>query len=184
MVMEDMLASGSDNEDIFGTGDAGQNPTNDALDGLLGSDDENAAPPAQSGGLDGMLAGSDNEDDLFGGPEPFDQPPAETGPSPALAEWERAKREEIAEIDAKNDEADAKMREEARERLNEFNKALEEGQAQRAKGNLELDEQKAASLEATGQKWEKVVSYIDFNRADLHERNVSRMKTLLLQLKH
>jgi hypothetical protein len=35
-----------------------------------------------------------------------------------------------------------------------------------------------------GNQWEKVVGFIDFNRSDLHERDVAKFKTLLLQLKH
>ena len=73
----------------------------------------------------------------------------------------------------------------SRNSLDSFNKKIAEAQEKRGKDNLAVDEQTFASLKETPQnKWERVVKYIDFNRSDLHEKDVSKMKSLLLQLKH
>ena len=163
--MEDMLASGQ-NDDLFGSEETPQEQQNSTT------------------GLDGMLAGSDNDDDLFGASAPAPAPAAEAPQSSALNDWERTKREEIAELDRKNDEADAELKNQAREKLDKFNETLRKAQESREQHNKELEEQFLAEQKSEAKSWEKVVGYIDFNRTDLHERDVSKMKTLLLQLKH
>lgn len=168
--MDDMLGSGSDNEGLF---DAPAQET----------------APAPSGGIDGMLAAGSDDEDLFGqpaaAPAAAAATPAEPAMSSALQEWERAKHAELAELDRKNDEADTQLRDQAREKLEQFNKTIREAQAKQEQHNKEVDEQTvAAQKNGSENKWETVVGYIDFNRSDLHERDVSRMKTLLLQLKH
>ena len=168
--MEDMLGSGSDNEGLF------EAPAQEQA-------------PASGGALDGMLAAGSDDEELFGAAAPAAEPAAGAAPvapaSSAVQEWERTKQAEIAELDKKNDEADAKLRDQAREKLDQFNKTIREAQEKREQHNKELDQQTVAAQKSGSQnKWETVVGYIDFNRSDLHERDVSRMKTLLLQLKH
>ena len=85
----------------------------------------------------------------------------------------------------KESQNNSEMSKKARETLDNFNKTLKESQESRAKHNLEIDEQFIQDRDSTSTKpWERVVSFIDFNRSDLHERDVQRMKSLLLQLKH
>ena len=48
--------------------------------------------------------------------------------------------------------------------------------------NKEIDDE-TLQKHGSDNKWEGVAGYIDFNRSDLHEKDVSRMKSLLLQLK-
>ena len=169
--MDDMLGSGSDNEGLF---DA---PAQEQA-------------PAATGALDGMLAAGSDDEDLFGQPAAPAAAAATAAPvdvpvSSAVQDWERAKQAELAELDKKNAEADDKLREAAREKLDQFNKTIREAQEKREQHNKELDQQTVAAQKSGSQnKWETVVGYIDFNRSDLHERDVSRMKTLLLQLKH
>jgi hypothetical protein len=80
--------------------------------------------------------------------------------------------------------AAAAQRTEASEKLAKFSATLRESQAKRAALNQEADQQKLAELEGDyDNPWEKVVKLIDFGRADLHQRDVGRMKLLLLQLK-
>lgn len=171
--MDDMLGSGSDNE------------------GLFDAPAQTAAPEA-TGGLDGMLAAGSDDEDLFGqaaapaaSSAAAAAAPVDTPASSALIEWERAKQAELAELDKKNEDADAKLREAARDKLDQFNKTIREAQEKREQHNKEIDQQTVAAQKSGSEnKWETVVGYIDFNRSDLHERDVSRMKTLLLQLKH
>ena len=158
----------------------------------LGGD--SSAPTNSKGGIDGMLADNDDDDDLFGAPqqpEPvsmqsFEQPPDDhVEQSRAIVEWEREKQAEIQKLDADQQAADEKMRSEASAKLDEHYKVLRTSQENRAHHNLEVDDEFIRSQSDEGvSKWERVVSYIDFNRGDLHERDASRMKTLLLQLKH
>lgn len=166
--MDEMLAPDG-SEDLFGE-------TNVSV--------EDQPDVVEAGGdLDAMLANDDN-DDLFANevPPPAQQPEIS---SSALIEWERTKSDEISEMDNASSQADNELRQKASESLNKFHQTLTEAQQNRAKHNKEVDEQTIADIEATGvQKWERVVSFIDFNRSDLHTRDVSKMKSLLLQLKH
>lgn len=139
-------------------------------------------------GFNDMMAKSD-EDDLFGGSEPVAAAePTMMGfaqEESALMQWENAKKQQIAEIDSADAEKDAALREEGRAASDNFYNKLQEAQEKRAQHNKEVDAQKIMSQESTSEnQWEKVVEYIDFNRTDLHEKDVSRMKSLLLQLKH
>jgi hypothetical protein len=141
------------------------------------------AGPPKSTDLDGMLAGSD-DDDLFGTAVPAAPPEQTPAPASALIAWERQKQIELGEKDSQDASKDADLRTAASGALKDFLAKLSDGQSKRAIHNKELDEQKRADLEATGNQWEKVVKFIDFNRSDLHQKDISKMKTLLLQLKH
>jgi uncharacterized protein with von Willebrand factor type A (vWA) domain len=155
--------------------------------GAPGGDDINdvvSADTVKSSGLDGMLAGSD-DDDLFGGPPAAVPPPEQSAaPQSALIAWEREKQIELREKDAQDEARSADLKAAAGSSLKDYLAKLSEAQEKRAVHNRELDDQKMADLEATGNQWEKVVKFIDFNRSDLHQRDISKMKTLLLQLKH
>jgi hypothetical protein len=111
-------------------------------------------------------------------PEPA---PSQTA---ALVAWQEQKNVELREKDAGESEANDALRATAGQSARDFLTTISASQEKRAVHNRELDEQKKADLNATGNTWEKVVKFIDFNRSDLHERDVSKMKTLLLQLKH
>ncbi|OHT14195.1 clathrin light chain A-like protein [Tritrichomonas foetus] len=168
--MDDMLAgSNNDDLDLFG---------------------EEAAPvpsQEQNEGIDAMLADND-DDDLFSAPQGApegqeSQPEAET--SSALIRWQQEKDGQLRELDANESTQNQEMQSKAKESLDRYYKNLAESQENRAKLNRETDEQSIADRDSTTtQSWEKVVKFIDFNRSDLHERDVSRMKSLLLQLKH
>ncbi|OHS97404.1 hypothetical protein TRFO_36354 [Tritrichomonas foetus] len=143
----------------------------------------NAPPPQQQSNLDDMLA-NDDDDDLFANNNSTNAPAEPEQPS-ALTAWEAKKREELAQLDAGEAKQNDTLRDEAKVALDKHFATLRNAQELRAKHNLEVDQQTIADLESTiNNKWEKTVSYIDFNRSDLHERDVSRMKSLLLQLKH
>jgi hypothetical protein len=141
-------------------------------------------PPTQSGSaLDAMLGGSDDED-LFAPPAPLQEAAPAQAPS-ALIAWQRQKDEELREKDNQDAEKSEALKNQARDSLTKFNNTVSEAQGNRATHNRELDEQKRADLEGVaGNQWEKVVKFVDFNRSDLHEKDVSKFKTLLLQLKH
>ncbi|KAH0794734.1 clathrin light chain A-like isoform X3 [Histomonas meleagridis] len=167
--MDDDLFSGSNvqgsNDNIF----SGNHSTN--VDDMLAGTN-----------VDDMLAGSDDDDLFAQAPEP--QQPQEEAKPTALVEWEKEKQAEIQQLDAKNEAADEEMKNKAKEMLNSYHSKLSEAQAKRAKNNLEVDQQFISGLEnSPNNKWEKVVSYIDFNRSDLHQKDIAKMKTLLLQLK-
>ena len=178
----------------------GQSGATSNIDNMLGGDQDDddlfgqdhppaAAQPAPEsspvgGNLDDMLTNDNDDDDLFGGApqQSFqqsqdqhhnDQPEA----SAALQQWEAKKKEEIAQLDQKEEKENEALRDEARDKLEKHLATLRNSQEMRAKQNREADQQKMADLESTvSNKWEKTVAYIDFNRGDLHERDVSRMK--------
>ncbi|OHT03418.1 Clathrin light chain [Tritrichomonas foetus] len=152
----------------------------------LNLNDNQALNADQEGGIDQMLAGGDDDDDLFGGPSqnPNDQAP-EPEQQTALVEWERKRQEEIQKIDAELSAQDEELRKQASASLDKYYKGLKESQEKRAQCNIETDQQFLSTQSNTDiPTWERVVGYIDFNRSDLHERDASRMKSLLLQLKH
>lgn len=131
-----------------------------------------------------MLVDPEQDDDLFDNQAP-EQVQPEEAPSSKLLEWEAEKNQELIQNDSANQEKDTQIRTEASEKLQTFYETLSEAQKNRAKHNLEVDQEFIADLESeSAQKWEKVVKYIDFNRTDLHERDNTKMKSLLLQLKH
>ena len=135
----------------------------------------------QDGGLEGMLAGSDDAA-LFGAQEES-QPQQETGSS-AMAQWEAEKREELKRMDETEEKANEELKKKVRDESEKFTATLRDAQEKREKQNKEIDEETAAEQKnGSENKWEGVAGYIDFNRSDLHERDVSRMKSLLLQLK-
>lgn len=141
-------------------------------------------PPADAEIDMGMLVDPEQDDDLFDNQVPEQVQPAEA-PSSKLLEWEAEKNQELTQNDSANQEKDNQIRTEASEKLQAFFETLSEAQKNRAKHNLEVDQEFIADLESeSAQKWEKVVKYIDFNRTDLHERDNTKMKSLLLQLKH
>lgn len=140
-------------------------------------------PQETSHELGDMLGGDD--DDLFGAGDPVPvQTFVDAEPS-AVAKWEQEKNAEIADRDAAEQEVDNGLKEKANAARDTFYKNLQEAQEKRHAHNKEVDEQTVSGMESTVEnQWEKVVSYIDFNRTDLHEKDVSRMKSLLLQMKH
>lgn len=162
--MEEMLAGTQDDEIFASTGQE--------------------TLPTGTSNVDQMLG--DGDDDLFDAPAAQETPASttEVATSSAVTEWERSKKDEIAELDRKNDSADEELRSEARDKLDKFNETVRQAQEKREQHNKELEEQFLAEQKSEGKSWEKVVGYIDFNRTDLHEHDVSKMKTLLLQLKH
>jgi hypothetical protein len=166
--------------DLLGEfGDEDQSASTDVL-GSVDTQNPRSPPPSA---LDAMLGGSD-DDDLFSAPAPEPVVAADQPPS-ALITWQHQKDEELREKDARDTQAAEARKAEAKESLDKFNKQLAEAQDKRAIHNRELDSQKKADLDAdSGNQWEKVVKFVDFNRSDLHERDVSKFKTLLLQLKH
>ena len=207
--MEDMLSN--QNEDIFGQDDAQQQGNgNETADDIFG-DNTGHQEPLLGGGGDASNAQDgqgDNADDIFGSPQQDQQnstdvfgaqaqgdaddiysagpaEPAEPERESALVEWQKQKDQEIAAIDAQEEKDVAEMKEKARKQLDDYNKKVDEAQAKRAKHNLDVDKETFAALNSHPEnQWESVVTYIDFNRSDLHEKDVSRMKSLLLQLKH
>jgi hypothetical protein len=130
-----------------------------------------------------MLAGSD-EDELFG-EVPQQQEVHAPVTSSAILEWEREKRQEIDARDRSEAEYVEEMKAKAKKGLAAHLALISENQTKAAKHNIEVDKQ---TLLDQGTKpdnsWERVVKYIDFNRSDLHQRDVGKMKSLLLQLKH
>jgi hypothetical protein len=131
-----------------------------------------------------MLADGD-DDDLFSGTpsQPVQTLPDQ--PQSALIAWQRAKDSELQEKDAQESQQSDSLKAQARTAADNFFKTIAESQEKRRVHNNELDAQKKADLESqTGNQWERVVKFIDFNRSDLHEREVGKFKSLLLQLKH
>jgi hypothetical protein len=167
-------------EDLLTGGDQGHQGTGDILDPF-----PNQNPTTQPGSaLDSMLADPD-DDDLFSPPAPQAQQSLPDQPVSALVAWQREKDGELQAKDAADAAKADEIKAQARASADTFFKTLEDSQQKRALHNKELDEQKLADLASqTGTQWEKVVKLIDFNRSDLHERDVAKFKSLLLQLKH
>ena len=198
------------NDDIFAQGGAAPAGSGDTADDIFG---DNAPQQVQQNSNDVLDLPEDepaggNADDIFGSGQPEQQnsadifgapaqgeaddiysagpaEPAEPERESALVEWQRQKDQEIAAIDAAEEKEIAEMKEKAKKQLDDYNKKVDEAQANRAKHNLDVDKETFETLNSHPEnQWERVVTYIDFNRADLHEKDVSRMKSLLLQLKH
>ena len=157
--------------------------------GSLQGSQQGSQPTSQ---LDDMLANDDDDDDLFTSNNNINnstnsfnanQPTEPEQPS-ALIEWKAKKNEELAKLDAEEQQKNEEIRTQAKTTLDNYYVKLHDSQEKREKHNKEVDEQTVADQQNNDNKWEKTVSYIDFNRSDLHERDVSRMKSLLLQLKH
>ncbi|EAY18688.1 hypothetical protein TVAG_062930 [Trichomonas vaginalis G3] len=178
--MESML-NDNNGDDLFGAGAA---PAG-SQDGV--AQPENIETPVENQENQEIAENTpqeqqENEDDIYAA---YNEPAAEPEKVSALVEWQEKKNVEIAQIDSKEEEDIQKMKQKANDDLAAYYKKLEEGQESRKKHNLDVDKETIASLEEKhDNQWEGVVSFIDFNRADLHVKDVSRMKTLLLQLKH
>jgi hypothetical protein len=172
--MDDLLGNLGDGQ----PDDEGQ--SGDVLGSLSGSN-----PPSQPGSaLDSMLADQD-DDDLFSAPAAPPEQPSSSQPPSALIAWQREKDAELQGKDAEEAAKADGLKAEARSAADNFVKTIADAQHKRAVHNKELDDQKKADLESqAGTQWEKVVKFIDFNRSDLHERDVAKFKSLLLQLKH
>jgi hypothetical protein len=131
-----------------------------------------------------MLADQD-DDDLFSAPAPQSGSAASLQPASALVAWQREKDEELRAKDQEEAAKADELKATARSTADNFSKTVAEAQQKRAVHNHELDEQKIADIASqTGTQWERVVKLIDFNRSDLHTRDVAKFKSLLLQLKH
>ena len=148
------------------------------MDEMLAAESQ-AVQSHQNGGLEGMLAGSDDEG-LFGAQE--QSQPQQATESSAMAQWEAEKREELKRMDETEEKANEELKKKVRDESEKFTATLRDAQEKREKQNKEIDDE---TLQKNGSdnKWEGVAGYIDFNRSDLHEKDVSRMKSLLLQLK-
>ena len=133
-------------------------------------------------GGDQMLAGDDDADELY------QQAPSGTAafaePTP-ISKWNEEKQAELLAKEAKEEEEKENLRNQSSSEIQAFLNRVDELQQKRAAQNKELDEQFVKTQEdQTIQQWERVVNQIDFNRTDLHEKDVSKMKSLLLQLKN
>ena len=136
---------------------------------------------APASGGDQMLAGDDDDEELY---QQAPAPAAAAEPTP-ISKWNEEKQAQIAIQDQKEREDMENLKNQSSSDLQAFNNKVDELQKKRAVQNKELDEQFIRSQEdETIQPWERVVNQIDFNRTDLHEKDVSKMKTLLLQLKN
>jgi hypothetical protein len=130
-----------------------------------------------------MMLADPEDDDLFSPPAPAATEPPDQ-PS-ALVAWQRQKDSELSDRDAVDSQNADDLKSQARALADSFFKTIAEAQEKRGVHNKELDDQKKADLESeAGTQWERVVKFIDFNRSDLHERDVAKFKSLLLQLKH
>jgi hypothetical protein len=134
------------------------------------------------GTVNGMLC-DDSDEDLFGSEQVAASKPPPVSSSAILA-WEEGKRREIESKDREESEVAEKLKGEASSALKTFHEKLSVAQSNRAKHNRELDAQKIAEQKKVpDNRWERVVEQIDFSRADLHVKDVSKMRSLLLQLK-
>lgn len=190
------MLSGSSAEDLFGSASqpiSSQENTAplDLTVDLPVQNSSNSATPKNSADLFAAPPQTQANDNEFGGENDAVEdiyasgPAAEPEKVSALVEWEQNRNKIIADQDDEEEKQISAMRQKASEDLSNFHKKIEEGQETRAHHNVEVDAETKAALESHPEnQWEGVVSYIDFNRSDLHEKDVSRMKGLLLQLKH
>ena len=151
-----------------------------------GSDDLfNTSPPPKT---ENKKSAPGSADGFFG--KPADNFLSNTAPQPQvqstiLVDWEKKKIQETNKLDDELLAKDKKMYEKAREELDQYFNKIKEAQEKRLEHNKEVEKAIIEELQKESQnKWETVVNYIDFNRSDLHKKDISRMKSLLLQLKH
>jgi hypothetical protein len=125
-----------------------------------------------------------SDDILFASQAPTPHP-VSSEPTAALRAWQRTKDAELQEQDARDSQAADELKAKARASLDAFNKTIAESQEKQRVHNAELAAQKTADAEVMGgNQWERVVNFIDFRRSDLHQVDVAKFQTLLLQLRH
>jgi hypothetical protein len=168
--------------DLFGDLDDGVGPT----------DFPDLAPDASSGnqpaGLGSMLAAIGDDDDFYA-PPPSAAPPAApafstpAAPPSALIEWQRQKDADLAEQDAKEAEASKELAAKARKGLDDYYQTIRTQQEKRAKANEDADLVLVADLESDGNPWQKVGKLINLQANPVRSTDLSRFRTLLIQLK-
>jgi hypothetical protein len=147
------------------------------------TDFPDGAPPAgQSAGLDLMLGGSD-DDDVYGSPAPAAAAPQPAAASSPLIEWQRQKDAEIADKDAQDDALSRQLAANAQTARDGHFETIRTAQEKRAKLNEESDRQFVTALEAEGSPWQKVAKFVNLQAAQNPGTDLSRFKTLLIQLK-
>jgi hypothetical protein len=143
-------------------------------------EEEHEAPDPSSTAFGSMLGGEDDDFQIAAPPSavpPVSQPPS------ALVQWQRNKTLELAEQDAKDHAAGQALTEEAAARRDRFFANVKEASDNRARHNAELDAQRSAALDGHANPWVTVGELSAFDRTDLHVRDVSGMKKLLISLK-
>lgn len=140
---------------------------------------------------DGPAGGSNPFDSApIGGGDVSEIKPAEKvepkGPS-ALDEWRRQRRILIESEDQKEVSETEKMRAAAAKQLEDKKAEIKQMQEDAKKRNLEEDKETMAMLDnKAGNQWENVAKHAELEkeRSDLHQRDVTRMRALLFNLKH
>ena len=139
----------------------------------------------QSGFDDFLQMQDDGQDDDLYSVEPESTQQEEQKELSPKEEWEKTRRAEIDASDEAEREAINELRAKGTKSVEEFNAKLKDLQEKRMQHNQEVDKEIIEDINSTAYKeWEKVVSLIDFNRSDLHEKDCAKMKSILLQLKH
>lgn len=158
----------------------GDSGSDDLFDIPQTTNSENNVISKNSG--NGIFGFNQGEVDLYSSPPP---PEVTETQNVAVKQWETTKNQELAAKDKEESEKYDKMVSKASTDLAQYKKKITESQEVRAQHNKEIEDQNTEVTQSKPEnKWEEVVSFIDFNRSDLHKKDVSRMKSLLLQLKH
>jgi hypothetical protein len=166
--------------DLLGDFDDGPSPT-DFPDGPR-------APFSgdQSANADSMLGDLGDDDGFF--PAPVDTASASAfaasaGPPSALIEWQRQKAQNIAEKDEQDEALSKELAANAQTARAVYFETIRTQQEKRARANDEADRVLIADLEVSGNPWQKVGKLINLQVAPVRRTDVSRFKTLLIQLK-
>jgi hypothetical protein len=105
--------------------------------------------------------------------------------SPALTDWKRQKDADLSEKDSEDEELAKKLRGEAQTRVEEYFQTLRTEQDKRSKANAEAEATKVGKLEEEGRNpWEKVGQLLDFTRTNSHEKDITKFRRLLIELKN
>merc|ERR1712241_1503180 len=102
--------------------------------------------------------------------------------------WKLEQEEMLKKKDADEEQKKEELRVKAAQELADWYKQYEEQLAKTRKANKEQEEAATAGTEVNGivpgQEWERVSKHCDFSaKAPGHTKDVSRMRSILLQLK-
>jgi hypothetical protein len=175
---------------------------NAAMDEFLNDDDDGGMgmdTGADAGGFGEDMAPNDDPDTFGDAPMPESHPdapwtedqPSDPVPEPepekpnAMVEWRRQWRERMEEKDAAARKAKQERQEKARAALAQFYEQRE-SHKEKMQANNRAEEQellaKQSDEKTNDNPWERIVSLID-TKEDA-EKDVSRMKEMMIQLKH
>jgi len=149
---------------------------------LAGIDDELAAVDQQfhQNGVDDVLASGDPPV-MRNGPSVVSEPREEPE---KIRKWREDQKKMIEQKDADEEVKKKELREQASKELEEWYQRYRDQIAKSKQANRNAEKEYVCEGVAKGEEWEGIAKLCDFNpKSTRHTKDISRMKTMLLQLK-